>query len=114
MLFFVYTLVAAIETDNNIFTFISLVFQVILWLGLYYFQAARYDDKKITAQFGWPRIRYDEITAIEEKWGDFIIKSKKHEIGINGGVVDEKSFKQFVDYIKIKAQEYDFSVPKEG
>lgn len=74
-----------------------------LWYGLYHFQAARYDDKKIMAQYGWPRIFYDDITSVKSKWGDIIIASDSKEIHIKQSTVEEESLTAFIDYLEQKA-----------
>ena len=69
-----------------------------------YFQAAKYNDEKIVAQFGWPQIKYEDIVSIEKKFGDILIKSKKSKIGINKDIVDRVSLDNFLEYLKKRTQ----------
>ncbi|GGE31201.1 hypothetical protein GCM10010832_09520 [Psychroflexus planctonicus] len=69
------------------------------------FQAVKYDDEKVIAQFGWPRIKYTDIISIEKKFGDILIKSEKRDIGINKDVADEESLNQFLEHLKKKIPE---------
>ncbi len=108
LLFCGFTLFTSFKNGDYVTSFISMFLQVVLWFGMYYYQAIRYDEKKIMAQFGWPRIPYDEVISIDEKWGDLIIKSKKHKIGINKDVIDEKSFENFIAHLKLKTQKNPF------
>lgn len=101
-IFFIAAMISAIQNENNTLTFISFIFQLSFWFGMLYFQAARYDDKKISAQFGWPRIYYEDIVSIKSKWGDIIIKSEKREISINRDTVDEESLKKFINHLDQK------------
>jgi glutamine amidotransferase-like uncharacterized protein len=96
------SMIGAMKNEMNILTFISFLFQIVYWYGLYYFEAARYDDKKIIAQYGWPRINYGDIVSVKSKWGDIVISSEKHEITINKEVVDQQSLEKFITYLDKK------------
>ena len=100
LLFTLFSIWNFFQSGFSTLSFISLLFQLVLWFGFLYFQAGRYDDKKIMAQFGWPRIDYKDITSVNYKWGDIIIKSKNRQIGINKAVVDEDSLKKFDVHLK--------------
>ena len=97
---FLYTLWDFINGETNLLLLITFLLQVLFWFGITYFQAAKYDDQKIMAQFGWPQIKYEDIVSIEKKFGDILIKSEKREIGINKDIVDEASLNNFLEYLK--------------
>ena len=100
--FFLGTIVSTIIIGNGFLIILAFAFQVIYFIGLYYYQAVRYDDEKITAQYGWPRIYYDDIISVKSKWGDIVIKSDKQEINISRNILDEESLKYFVKYLDKK------------
>lgn len=102
---FIYSVWNFLTNDSDIWLMISFVFQVAFWLGMIGFQAVKYDDEKVIAQFGWPRIKYTDIISIEKKFGDILIKSAKRDIGINKDVVDEESLNQFLEHLKKKIPE---------
>lgn len=102
---FIYSVWNFLANDTDIWLMISFVFQVVFWLGMIGFQAVKYDDEKVIAQFGWPRIKYTDIVTIEKKFGDILIKSAKRDIGINKDVVDEESLNQFLEHLKKKIPE---------
>ncbi|GGE15091.1 hypothetical protein [Psychroflexus salis] len=91
-------------SKSNLLLLISFLVQVIFWFGMIYFQAAKYNDEKIVAQFGWPQIKYEDIVSIEKKFGDILIKSKKSKIGINKDIVDRVSLDNFLEYLKKRTQ----------
>jgi glutamine amidotransferase-like uncharacterized protein len=102
IIFFFASTISVIQGEDNVLTFVSFIFQFFLWFGLYYYQAARYDNKKIIAQYGWPRIHYNDIISVKTKFGDIIIKSEKREISINRESVDEESLKSFIEFLNQK------------
>lgn len=102
---FIYSVWNFLTNDSDIWLMISFVFQVVFWLGMIGFQAVKYDDEKVIAQFGWPRIKYTDIISIEKKFGDILIKSAKRDIGINKDIVDEESLNQFLEHLKKKIPE---------
>lgn len=97
--FFFASMLNTFQEEKNLLTFISLLLQVLFWFGLYYYQAVRYDEEKIIAQFGWPRIYYKDIISIKSKWDDIIIKSNKRDISISRNLVDEESLKTFIEHL---------------
>lgn len=99
---FVISLITMIQSSDNILTFITFITQMFLWYGLYHYQAARYDDKKIMAQYGWPRIYYKDIVSIRYKWGNIIIASDTKKIHINKNAVEEESLNAFIEHLEHK------------
>jgi len=62
--FFIASMINLFRIEKHLLTFMAFLLQVVFWLGLYYFQAVRYDDEKITAQYGWPKIYDNKITSM--------------------------------------------------
>lgn len=102
--FFFASMINMFQEEKHLLTFMSFLLQVLFWFGLYYFQAVRYDDEKITAQYGWPKIYYNDIISIQSHWGDISIKSDKREINIPKDDVDEESFKAFIEFLDQKTE----------
>lgn len=102
VIFFIATVINATQNEINYITLITFVLQIVLWIGLYYYQAARYDQNQVIAQYGWPRINYENIISVTTKFGDIIITSEKREISINRESVEEKSLKTFVEFLHKK------------
>lgn len=102
---FFYTIWNFIVHNSKLLLFITFVFQALFWLGMVYYQAAKYTGEKIMAQFGWPTIDYTDIISVETKFGDLLIKSEKREIVINKDVVDEESLKKFLALLETKLKE---------
>jgi low affinity Fe/Cu permease len=99
-------MISAFNNEASILTFFSLFIQVIFWFGMMYFEVARYDDEKISAPYGWPRIYYKDIVSIKSKLGDIIIKSDKREIAINKDTADQKSLEKFIEYLDLTTLKY--------
>jgi len=104
-LFIVFTVIEALQSNDIMMALLSIVFQFILWFGLYYYQIARYTDDKIMAQFGWPSIHYDQIVSIERKWGDIVIKSEKEQINIKSDLANQESLIAFLKHLDSKTSQ---------
>lgn len=97
--FFLLSLWMFVFYELSLMSFLSFLPTLFLVWGIYYFQTARYDHKKIMAQFGWPRLYYKDITSVKYVAGDILIQTEKRKLGINTAYADKKSLDDFVEFL---------------
>ncbi|MBS3737799.1 hypothetical protein [Mesohalobacter halotolerans] len=99
---FLINLWALFTEDDSYLNIITTILLIGFCVGPLFYQVARYDDHKITAQFGWPKIYYKDIIDVKYFAGDILIKSDKRSIGINTQVADKSSLYEFASILEQK------------
>ncbi len=93
---FGFNLWAVVMEREDFLNIITTILLSVNCFGFLYYQVVRYDNQKVVAQFGWPKIYFKDIIEVKYVFGDIVIKTNKRTIGVNTQVVDKASLQKFI------------------